>query len=194
MTPAEVSTTLREVYDFVTKLKDKLPAADIVWAGGSVRDLLHGRQPKDFDLFWLGDGPIGQGDDLEGAVAGYVRVVEELTGDTGVQVHTTYRADSSLEFVLSFEAQGRRFDLICYGGMGTPREQVQHFDANINMVWVAQDEDGNPVLAVEPEAAEVFTRRRPILMTRYCDGDVQERLDYLCRKYPQYKEIECAVN
>lgn len=189
---SQVRGRLEQYQETATKLAAALPAADIIIAGGACRDLLHGIEPRDVDLLWLGDGPIALGEQLEEAVDSYVAKISSVLPEaTDITVHETYRGQkASLEFVIGFSYRGVTYDLICYGYCQTPREQVLQFDTNLNMMWVTVDEDGCPAIVVEAEAAAVITHRDPITIVNETGQKAAERLAYMQEKFPQYKEVK----
>lgn len=186
-----------EVHDILCRaldLQDKLYSifgTEVVLAGGAVRDLIHGRRPKDYDFCVLRKDEM-QDDDIVEAAQEYAASLRGTLGVSEVKVTETYRDASRINYVIQFQFEGLgQVDVINYGAHhGSGREQVLGFDCTLNMVWLTQDEDGNPCIVVEPEAAQVLARVRPNELTKDGDGRKRGRLEYLAGKYPQYEHVD----
>lgn len=156
-------------------------------AGGSARDVWHGREPKDFDLLVLcGDAVTEDVEDL----AAHARraVLEDIPEATDVNAYFTYRDQKagSIAYCIKFNVDGVAFDLIehmlC---CTTPKKQVENFDCTLNMAWFIEDEDGALQVVTHPRFNETV-RTGCVRHLSSIDGDIERRWEYLRGKYPEY--------
>lgn len=155
--------------------------ADVILAGGAVRDIVHKRCPKDYDLLVLKDVSCESYEEE----ALFARETVLAAGGTNAEIFCTYRTahDCRIAYVVKFQLDGMDFDLIQHNtGYQTPREQVCNFDTNLNMMWM----DAHGAVTIEPEAEAVLNGDTPVTALAACDGLRADRLSYLRTKYPGY--------
>lgn len=170
-----MTTEIRSIELFVRDVQQRL-GLPTLFAGGAVRDLLHGKEPKDFDLFLM------DGEDFQM----YDEVVERIkaVADDGVVTeHPQYMGGlDTLNSVLHFEVQGRPFDFIVLGSVVyTPEDVVKTFDLNLNQVWL--DEDGFYAFY---DYLNYPIQTQLVQLTDSPDTPSVDRVDALMERYPEY--------
>lgn len=132
-------------------------------AGGCIRDLVHGVEPKDYDLTVWGVGPDGVGS-----------IIQSLgrVGFSTVQCHCADYEDIRQRVVYVQEmrdAQGVDLDVIVYSGQYESAEECMHaFDFNINAFgqWLRMAPDGSfdyeAYYAYSPEERGVLVQTRDV--------------------------------
>ena len=115
----------RAALEIVRKLRER--GVEAYFAGGCVRDLLIGAEPKDFDVT-TGAHPeqvmaIFPRTEAVGAQFGVVLVIEEIDGERIATEVATFRSDGAY-------SDGRRPDTVVFSA--TPREDVLRRDFTVN--------------------------------------------------------------
>lgn len=151
-----------------------------VLAGGAVRDIIHGNQPKDYDLICLGY------EDNISEVAGhlvdkpYVEWMEPFGEGASMKENT----DDNLAWVVKLGVLGTPIDLIQYAdNLGTPEEVVESFDCTLNMCWLPSMHFNLNDIVKHPSFPKHIGDK--VLMLPLAHNPKQRR-DYIQRKYPQY--------
>lgn len=166
-----MATQIISITEFVLQVQKDL-GLNTVLAGGAARDILYGKEPKDFDLFLLYNEGY-QGEVLERVLA---------VADAGtVQEYPTYNEVSeTIDFVIYFEVQGRPFDLIILEqDVFSPSDVIETFDLNLNQVWM------NEAGLIEYKADHPFVTG-DVSLTQSPDRPSKERVLALAEKFSQY--------
>lgn len=151
-----------------------------VLAGGAVRDIIHGNQPKDYDLVCL-----GYEDDV-------MDVINLLVDKPFVDVLKVYgdgeyvadNDDENLAWVLKLNVLGTSIDIIQYADrLETPKEVVESFDCTLNMCWLPPMHFNLNDIVKHPSFPKQIGDK--VLMLPLANNPKQRR-DYIQRKYPQY--------
>ena len=146
-----------------------LPTEDVyaMLAGGCIRDLMHGVEPKDYDLIVWGVGPNAFGQIIQSL---------ERLGFSTVQCHCADYEDMHQRVVYVQEmqdAQGVELDVIVYAKHYDTAEQcLTAFDFNINAFgqWLRVGPDGSfdyeAYYAHAPETRGVLVQTRDVEQQR----------------------------
>lgn len=169
-----MATQIISITEFVLQVQKDL-GLNTVLAGGAARDILYGKEPKDFDLFLIdfNDDDV-LGFDLDAKVTS---VADEGT----YYLYPHYNQDSeTINSVYHFEVQGRPFDLIILGGIvESISDIIEGFDLNLNQVWL------NEAGLIEYRADHPFVTG-DVSLTQSPDRPTKERVLALAEKFPQY--------
>lgn len=145
-----------------------------VLMGGAVRDLYHGREPRDWDILFLSYDLH-----LDGDACDALHVVH-TQGYRDYVFFPSY-GDSRLFGVLKLHDDN--IDLIFYDGDNSDAaELASKMDTTLNAYWI--DTSVSWEIQHLPRASHLTGL---IEVQRAFDPPTPERLEYLAEKYPQYK-------
>ena len=170
-----MTTEIRSIELFVRDVQQRL-GLPTLFAGGAVRDLLHGKEPKDFDLFLM------DGEDFQM----YEEIMDRIKAVADDGVVTEYQkymtGSEALHSVVHFEVQGRPFDFIVLDAVVyTPADVVKTFDLNLNQVWL--DEDGFYAFY---DYLNYPIQTQLVQLTDSPDLPSIDRIEALMERYPEY--------
>lgn len=140
-----------------------------VICGGAVRDILHGRVPKDVDIVILGDHDPER-----------VRLAAERAFERAETPPASHAASEVGDPVLCLVVQADGVDVIMQStAPHTPEDVVESFDCTLNMCWIDPD---SGMLLKHDEYPAPFGRVRMLSTCR----DPLKRAEYLRGKCPGY--------
>lgn len=148
---------------------------DAMIAGGAVRDMLHGKEPKDFDVVVLGQVS------LEEASLALEPLERQEFGEGASCTTNEAGASRHIDWVIKVFGQYTTLDIIqqsCHPT--TAEEAVEAFDCTLNMVWLCPESFDIMKHIMYPKLGEL------IQMLPKCDFP-EARSQYLSMKYPQYQ-------
>lgn len=147
-----------------------------VLMGGAVRDLYHGKTPRDWDILFLSHWA-----DLGDTVETAIEVVDECA-EHYFDFYAAY-GESRLFGVLKLHQD--EIDCIFYGGDYTDAAVLaSRMDTTLNAYWI--DPEVSWDIQHLPNASHITGL---IEVQRADDPPSTDRLQYLAEKYPQYKVV-----
>lgn len=149
-------------------------------AGGAARDGMLGIEPKDYDIVLIGR-PRGNCTDKDHMFWDLIEsgATNLNMWDDGDIEYLTDEGEGRIEWVISGQIDGFKFDVIQYRDEPESiEEQLEMFDCNLNFFYYSECGQG-----VE-EIPGAWQPGEEVKFTRYCDGNVLDRLTYLRTKFP----------
>lgn len=173
------SITLNDIPEQVRKVREDLLGlgVNLVIAGGSIRDIYHGRDCKDFDLVLLaGNGLLGE--------LLYREKIQTYLGNiTTFREYKNYTENCNSRFgsCMKTNIDGIEIDIVEMRDLEGKLPKTLHevfnlFDFNLNQFGI--DEKGEFHTNFDSDSGEIVSVREDYL---------QARMEYLKGKYPQYK-------
>lgn len=170
--------TLQDLPPQVAKLREKLLAKGVrvVIAGGSIRDMYHNRECKDFDFVLLSGANWSE--ELKAELN--AKTILQEFGEVRQIVNYNESCNSRFSFCMKVEFDGFAVDVIEMLDIDSKRpaniwEVFDLFDFNLNQFGI--DEHGTFCSKFDAEAGEVLPVRED------CS---EKRIAYLKEKFPQY--------
>lgn len=160
--------------DVLTKVQTQYPSAVI--AGGCLRDLDYGLQPKDVDIFI----PDARGEIIDDASATLYRLfgeAKEVFGDISSQ----YDYVRDIKLVQKYTINGLDFDIIFEHIKDKEQTVIDTFDFSICQIM----HDGKETTVSRDY--ELTKANQMIYCTRYDEDTFQARVKRLAEKFPEMR-------
>lgn len=173
------SITLNDIPEQVRKVREDLLGlgVNLVIAGGSIRDIYHGRDCKDFDLVLLAPEYKVYEVLYRNTIKNY------LGGFANFREFKNYTENCNSRFgsCMKTEIDGIQIDIVEMRDLQgklpkTLQEVFNLFDFNLNQFGI--DEKGEFYTNFDSDSGEIVSVREDYLLAR---------MEYLKGKYPQYK-------
>lgn len=152
-----------------------------VLMGGAVRDLYHGKTPRDWDILFLSHW-VDLGDDAETALSVVDKFAQRSDEYRDYEFYPAYGESRLFGVVKLYQEE---IDLIFYDGDNADAATLAgRMDTTLNAYWI--DPEVSWDIQYLPNASHVTGL---IEVQRADDPPTTERLQYLAEKYPQYKVV-----
>lgn len=151
----------------------------VLLCGGSVRDMIHGAIPKDYDLIVMNDVQSDEViDTMDGIGFGSMAIC------AGYDLNDNDARKQEIDYVIKGRLNGCAFDVIRLNkDYDTPQQVVADFDFSINQAWLDINHFGPPQLRTVSDYPSTWYN----IPNRQLRPVTANRLSHIAGKYTEYK-------